>query len=40
MSLAGLGTEYQSAIVVIVGLTDGTTEPARYRYEVRTASAE
>ena len=34
LTLAGLGTEYQSAVIVIVGLTEGTTEPGRYRYEV------
>jgi len=32
--LDGLGTEYQSAVVVIVATTDGTTEPASYGYEV------
>ena len=33
VALTGLGTEYQHAVVVIVGVTEGTTEPARYRYE-------
>ena len=34
LSLTGLGTEYQSAVIVIVGVTEGTTELGRYRYEV------
>ena len=34
VSLAGLGTEYQRAVIVIVGATEGTTEVARYRFEV------
>ena len=34
LTLAGLGTEYQSAVIVIVGVTEGTTESGRYQYEV------
>ena len=33
VALTGLGTEYQHAVIVVVGVTEGTTEPARYRYE-------
>jgi hypothetical protein len=32
--LTGLGTDYDAAALVVVGTTQGTTEPARYRYEV------
>jgi hypothetical protein len=34
VDLAGLGSEYSRAILVIMGATDGTTEPARYTYDV------
>ncbi|OGO49480.1 MAG: hypothetical protein A2148_05505 [Chloroflexi bacterium RBG_16_68_14] len=34
VALPGLGAEYQTAVIVILGATEGTTEPARYRYEV------
>ena len=33
VALPGLGTEYQHAVIVVVGVTEGTTEPAHYRYE-------
>ncbi|MBI4570600.1 MAG: immune inhibitor A, partial [Chloroflexi bacterium] len=32
--LAGLGAGYRTAVVAIIATTDGTLEPARYRYEV------
>ena len=32
--LTGLGSDYSSAIIVIVATTPGTTEPGRYQYEV------
>ena len=35
--LAGLGSEYRRAVIVVMGVTEGTTEPAGYRYEVTTA---
>ena len=34
IALDGLGTEYNQAIVIVMGTTEGTTERARYRYEV------
>ncbi|MCH7811496.1 MAG: immune inhibitor A [Chloroflexi bacterium] len=34
--LAGLGSEYQRAVIVVMGTTEGTTEAARYRYEITT----
>ena len=34
IDLPGLGTDYQNAVVVVVGETDGTTERAGYRYDV------
>ncbi|MCH8849581.1 MAG: immune inhibitor A [Chloroflexi bacterium] len=34
IALDGLGSEYSKAIIVIMATTEGTTEPARYRYEV------
>jgi hypothetical protein len=34
VALTGLGADYQRAIIAIVGATDGTMEPGRYRYEV------
>ncbi|MCH8025601.1 MAG: immune inhibitor A [Chloroflexi bacterium] len=33
VALTGLGTEYQHAVIVVVAVTEGTTEPALYRYE-------
>ena len=36
IDLSGLGTEYGSAVIVIIGVTDGTTEPGAYQYEVTT----
>ncbi|MEX0785222.1 MAG: hypothetical protein WD939_01155 [Dehalococcoidia bacterium] len=36
ITLDGLGSEYQTAVVVVMAVTDGTTEPARYRYTVST----
>ena len=32
--LDGLGSEYQSAVIVVIGATEGTIEPAGYRYEL------
>ena len=32
--LAGLGVDFQTAVLVIVGATEGTTEVAPYRYEI------
>jgi hypothetical protein len=40
VDLAGLGTEYGRAILVIVGATQGTMESAAYRYEISTAPME
>ncbi len=40
VDLAALGTEYGRAVLVILGATEGTTEPATYRYEVSTAPIE
>jgi hypothetical protein len=34
IDLAGLGTDYPKAVIVVVGETDGTTERAGYRYNV------
>ncbi len=34
VELPGLGIEYQSAVIVVVATTEGTTEPASYRYQV------
>ncbi len=33
VALTGLGIDYQHAVIVVVGVTEGTTEPAHYRYE-------
>ncbi len=38
--LTGLGTEFESAVIVIMGATEGTMEPARYRYQVTTLVEE
>lgn len=35
IDLAGLGTDYQKAILVVLGETDGTMEPAHYHYDVK-----
>jgi len=35
IAFSGLGGEYERAVVVVLGATEGTTEPARYRFEVR-----
>ena len=32
--LTGLGTEYDRAVIVIIAVTEGTTEPAGYRYDL------
>ena len=32
--LAGLGVDFQTAVLVVVGATEGTTEVAPYRYEI------
>jgi hypothetical protein len=32
--LGGLGSDYQSAVIVVVPTTDGTFVPATYRYEI------
>ena len=34
VTLDGLGSEYQTAVVVVVPTTDNTFVPATYRYEV------
>ncbi len=34
VSLDGIGTAYQTALLVVVGATEGTTEPAGYAYEI------
>jgi hypothetical protein len=34
IDLAGLGTDYRKAVIVVIGETDVTTEPASYRYRV------
>jgi len=34
IDLSGLGTDYQKAVLVVLGETDGTMEPAHYRYDV------
>jgi hypothetical protein len=34
VSLEGLGTAYQRAVLVVVATVDGTLVPARYTYEV------
>ena len=34
IELDGLGSEYRRAIIVIMATTEGTTQPAGYRYEV------
>lgn len=39
IDLAGLGDSYNSAVIVVVNLTDGTSVPGRYRYNVRTTGA-
>ncbi|MGB2696206.1 MAG: hypothetical protein WBD55_13620 [Dehalococcoidia bacterium] len=39
IDLSGLGDEYNSAIVVIVALTDGTSVPGHYRFDVRAATS-
>lgn len=39
IDLSGLGIDYQTAVIVVVATTDGTTEPASYHYQV-TQSAE
>jgi hypothetical protein len=38
IDLDGLGTAYQRAIIAVVGATDGTRTPARYRYVVTEGS--
>jgi len=35
IDLSGLGTDYPRAVVVIVAVTEGTSEAGRYTYEVR-----
>lgn len=40
LQLEGLGREYSRAAIVVVGTTEGTTEPAKYRYEVVALGAE
>ncbi len=37
VALDGLGSDYQTAVIVIVATTDGTLVPASYRYEVTHA---
>ena len=34
VALDGLGSDYQSAVIIIVATTDGTLVPATYRYQV------
>lgn len=34
VALDGLGIDYRTAVIAIIATTDGTLEPARYRYEV------
>ena len=34
IDLAGLGADYPKAVIVVLGVTDGTTERAGYRYDV------
>jgi hypothetical protein len=38
IDLSGLGTEYEKAVLVVVGLADGTMEPAGYRYDVEAGT--
>jgi hypothetical protein len=39
VDLAGLGTEYQRAVLVVMGATDGTIERTAYRYHVGPSTA-
>ena len=34
IALDGLGTEYNQAVIIVMGTTEGTTERARYRFDV------
>ena len=40
ISLTGLGSDYDRAVIVVMGATVGTTEPARYRYRLTAGPGE